>query len=41
MRKWLYVLIFSWLPCFAGAAEPVWTERAADGVQVHLYLFWS
>jgi thiol-disulfide isomerase/thioredoxin len=35
------VLILSWLPFLAGAAEPVWTEPGADGVQVHLYLFWS
>ena len=41
MRKWLCVLILSWLPFLAGAAEPVWTEPAASGVQVHLYLFWS
>lgn len=41
MRKWLCVLILSWLPFLAGAAEPAWTEPAADGVQVHLYLFWS
>ena len=41
MRKWLCVLILSWLPFLAGAAEPVWTEPAASGVQVQLYLFWS
>ena len=34
MRKWLCVLILSWLPFLAGAAEPAWTEPAADGVQV-------
>lgn len=41
MRKWLCVLILSWLPFFAGAAEPVWADSGADGEQVHLYLFWS
>ena len=41
MRRWLCVLIFSWLPFFAGAVEPVWTEPGPDGAQVHLYLFWS
>ena len=41
MRKWLCVLILSWLPFLAGAVEPVWTEPGANGAQVHLYLFWS
>jgi hypothetical protein len=41
MCKWLCVLILSWLPLLAGAAEPVWAESGTDGAQVHLYLFWS
>lgn len=41
MRKWLCVLILSWLPLLAGAAELVWTEPGPGGAQVHLYLFWS
>lgn len=41
MRKWLCVLILSWLPLLAGAVEPVWAEPGGDGAQVHLYLFWS
>lgn len=41
MRKWLCLLVLIWLPLFAGANETPWTEPGADGVQVHLYLFWS
>jgi hypothetical protein len=41
MRKWLCVIILWCLPPFAAAAETVWTEPGPDGVQVHVYLFWS
>ena len=41
MRKWRWVILLGCLPLFAAAAAPVWTEPGADGVQVHLYLFWS
>ncbi len=41
MRKGLCVLILFWLPLFAGAEEPLWTETGVDGTRVHLYLFWS
>ena len=41
MRKWLCLLVFFWLTFSASANETPWTEQGADGVQVHLYLFWS
>ena len=41
MRKWLCVIILLCLPSFSAGAEAVWTEPGPDGVQVHLYLFWS
>lgn len=41
MRKWLCLLVLIGLPLFAGADDTPWTEPGADGVEVHLYLFWS
>jgi len=41
MREWFCLLVLFWLPLFAGADETPWIEQGADGVEVHLYLFWS